>query len=113
MLYEVITQIKRVEIVGFKSFVDKVSLDFQDGITAILGPNGCGKSNVVDAIRWAMGEQNAKNLRGRFMEDVIFGGSESRKPHGMAEVSMVFSNADGLAPAAFRDYAEIMSYNFV
>ena len=101
-------QIKRVDILGFKSFVDKVSLDFNDGVTAILGPNGCGKSNVVDAIRWAMGEQNAKNLRGRSMEDIIFGGSESRKPHGMAEVSMVFSNADGLAPAAFKDYAEIM-----
>ncbi|BCA79166.1 chromosome segregation protein SMC [Desulfuromonas sp. AOP6] len=101
-------QIKRVDILGFKSFVDKVSLDFNDGVTAILGPNGCGKSNVVDAIRWAMGEQNAKNLRGRSMEDIIFGGSESRRPLGMAEVSMVFSNADGLAPAAFKDYAEIM-----
>ncbi len=101
-------KIKRVEIVGFKSFVDKVSLDFQEGVTAILGPNGCGKSNIVDAIRWAMGEQNAKNLRGRSMEDVIFGGSESHKPLGMAEVSMIFANEDGLAPAAFRNYAEIM-----
>lgn len=101
-------KIKRIDILGFKSFVDKVSLDFQSGITAVLGPNGCGKSNIVDAIRWAMGEQNAKNLRGRSMEDVIFGGSESRRPLGMAEVSMIFANEDGIGPPAYRDYAEIM-----
>jgi chromosome segregation protein len=101
-------KIKRVEIVGFKSFVDKVAIDFQDGVIAIVGPNGCGKSNIVDAIRWVMGEQSARNLRGRAMEDVIFGGSESRRPHGMAEVSMLFSNEDGLGPPAFREYAEIM-----
>ncbi len=101
-------KIKRVEIHGFKSFVERASLDFEQGITAVLGPNGCGKSNIVDAIRWVMGEQNAKHLRGRSMEDVIFGGSESRKPLGMAEVTMIFANEDGLAPAAFRDYAEIM-----
>jgi chromosome segregation protein len=101
-------KIKRVDIIGFKSFVDRVSLDFQEGATAVVGPNGCGKSNIVDAIRWAMGEQNAKNLRGRSMEDIIFGGSESRKPLGMAEVSLTFSNDDGLAPPQFREYAEIM-----
>jgi chromosome segregation protein len=101
-------KIKKVEIVGFKSFVERVTLDFQQGITSVVGPNGCGKSNIVDAIRWAMGEQNAKNLRGRAMEDIIFSGSESRKPLGMAEVTMVFGNEDGLAPPAFREYSEIM-----
>jgi chromosome segregation protein len=83
-------KIKRIDICGFKSFVDKTSITFPDPITSIVGPNGCGKSNVVDAIRWVMGEQSAKHLRGRAMEDVIFAGSESRGPAGMAEVSLTF-----------------------
>ncbi len=100
-------KIKRLEISGFKSFADKVVLDFQQNVTGVVGPNGCGKSNIVDAIRWCMGEQSAKNLRGKAMEDVIFVGSETRKPLGVAEVSLVFSTEDGRAPARYLDYAEI------
>ncbi|HTY20187.1 MAG TPA: chromosome segregation protein SMC, partial [Geobacteraceae bacterium] len=100
-------KIRRIDIIGFKSFVEKVSLDFPPGITAVVGPNGCGKSNIVDAIRWVMGEQSARNLRGRQMEDVIFGGSESRRPLGMAEVSLVFSTDDGRVPAKYLNYSEI------
>ncbi len=100
-------RIKRLDILGFKSFVDKVSLDFQAGITSIVGPNGCGKSNIVDAIRWVMGEQSVKNLRGRQMEDIIFAGSESRKPLGMAEVSLIFSTDDGRVPAKYLNFSEI------
>ena len=85
-------RIKRIEIIGFKSFCDKTVLHIDEPITAVVGPNGCGKSNVVDAIRWAMGEQSAKHLRGKAMEDVIFAGSESRGAAGMAEVSLTFEN---------------------
>jgi chromosome segregation protein len=101
-------KIKELDIIGFKSFVDRTTLTFQPGITAVVGPNGCGKSNIVDAIRWAMGEQSPKHLRGKEMEDVIFGGSEGRKPLGMAEVSIVFSNDDGNAPEDYRGCSEIM-----
>jgi chromosome segregation protein len=100
-------KIKRLEIAGFKSFADRIVLDFQQGVTGVVGPNGCGKSNIVDAIRWCMGEQSAKHLRGKSMEDVIFAGSENRKPLGVAEVSLIFSTEDGRAPAKYLDYAEI------
>ena len=100
-------KIKRLDIVGFKSFVDKTTLDFQRNVTAVVGPNGCGKSNIVDAIRWVMGEQSPRNLRGKNMEDVIFGGSESRKALGMAEVSLVFSTEDGRIPVKYLNYNEI------
>jgi len=100
-------KIKRLEIAGFKSFADRVVLDFQQAVTGVVGPNGCGKSNIVDSIRWCMGEQSAKNLRGKAMEDVIFVGSETRKPLGVAEVSLVFSTEDGRAPAKYLEYAEL------
>ena len=100
-------KIKKLEIVGFKSFVDQTIVHFDHDVTGIVGPNGCGKSNVVDAIKWVMGEQSPSRLRGKAMDDVIFNGSESRGAHGFAEVSLTFDNTDGLTPPEYRDYAEI------
>jgi chromosome segregation protein len=90
--------LKSLEIQGFKSFADKMTFDFSPGVTAIVGPNGSGKSNVVDAIRWVLGEQSAKTLRGSKMEDVIFAGSDGRRPVGMAKVTMVLDNASRTFP---------------
>src|SRR5213075_1449349 len=84
-------RLERLEINGFKSFSDRSELAFDKGVTAIVGPNGCGKSNVADAITWVMGEQSAKSLRGERMEDVIFSGSDARKPTAAAEVRLRFS----------------------
>lgn len=86
--------LKRLEVVGFKSFADRIGIDFVPGVTAVVGPNGSGKSNVTDAIRWVLGEQSAKSLRGSKMEDVIFAGSASRKPLNFAEVTLILNNED-------------------
>ena len=86
--------LKRIELHGFKSFADKVNIEFKPGITGIVGPNGCGKSNISDAIRWVLGEQSVKSLRGSNMSDVIFAGSEDRKAQSVAEVTLVFDNTD-------------------
>ncbi|WP_044642599.1 chromosome segregation protein SMC [Risungbinella massiliensis] len=95
--------LKRLEMAGFKSFADRTELEFVPGITAVVGPNGSGKSNVTDGIRWVLGEQSAKSLRGAKMEDVIFAGSDSRKPVGFCEVSMTFDNGDRKLPVDFTE----------
>jgi len=97
--------LKRIEMQGFKSFADKISFDFGKGITAIVGPNGCGKSNISDAMRWVMGEQSIKSLRGAKMEDVIFSGTEKRKPQGFAEVTLVLDNSQKIFPLEYEEIA--------
>ena len=94
----------KLELNGFKSFAKKTQIDIERGVTAIIGPNGSGKSNIADAVRWVLGEQSAKALRGAKMEDVIFNGTESRKPQAFCEVTLTFDNADGELPT---DYAEV------
>ena len=97
-------QLLRLEIYGFKSFANRTELTFSPGITAIVGPNGCGKSNVVDAVRWVLGEQNPRNLRANKMEDLIYAGSENSAHKNFAEVSIVLDNSDKVIPL---DYEEI------
>jgi chromosome segregation protein len=96
-------RLSRLELTGFKSFAGAVELPFDQGVTAIVGPNGCGKSNISDAVRWVLGEQSPRLLRGGKMEDVIFQGSTGRRPVNVAEVSLVFDNADGTLPIAFQE----------
>jgi chromosome segregation protein len=97
--------LKTLEIFGFKSFADKVKIEFTDGVAALLGPNGCGKSNVVDAMKWVLGEQSSKSLRAESMNDVIFAGSDSRKPVNVAEVTLTVSNQDDVLPLDLPEVA--------
>ena len=96
-------KLTKLELSGFKSFADTVTLTFEEGVTAIVGPNGCGKSNVSDAVRWVLGEQSARLLRGGKMEDVIFQGSAARRPVNVTEVSLYLDNSDGDLPIAYRE----------
>lgn len=100
-------QLTEIKLSGFKSFVDPTTIKFPSNIMGVVGPNGCGKSNVIDAVRWVMGESSAKQLRGESMTDVIFSGSSARKPVATATVELVFDNADGRAGGEYAKYAEI------
>jgi chromosome segregation protein len=100
-------RLKCIKLAGFKSFVDPTTVNFPSNMAAVVGPNGCGKSNIIDAVRWVMGESSAKNLRGESMTDVIFNGSTSRKPVSQASIELVFDNSDGTLLGEYAAYAEI------
>jgi len=100
-------RLKCIKLAGFKSFVDPTTVNFPSNLCAVVGPNGCGKSNIIDAVRWVMGESSAKNLRGEAMTDVIFNGSSSRKPVGQASIELIFDNSDGTIVGEFAGYNEI------
>lgn len=100
-------RLKSIKLAGFKSFVDPTTVNFPSNLSAVVGPNGCGKSNIIDAVRWVMGESSAKNLRGEAMTDVIFNGSNGRKPVGQASIELVFDNSDGKIVGEYASYSEI------
>ncbi|OHC11999.1 MAG: chromosome segregation protein SMC [Pseudomonadales bacterium GWC1_66_9] len=100
-------RLKSIKLAGFKSFVDPTTASFPSNMAAVVGPNGCGKSNIIDAVRWVMGESSAKNLRGESMTDVIFNGSNSRKPVTQASIELIFDNSDGSLTGEYAGYAEI------
>ncbi len=100
-------RLKCIKLAGFKSFVDPTTVNFPSNLCAVVGPNGCGKSNIIDAVRWVMGESSAKNLRGESMTDVIFNGSSGRKPVGQASIELVFDNSDGTLLGEYASFSEI------
>ena len=100
-------RLSKIKLAGFKSFVDQTTINFPSNLTGIVGPNGCGKSNTIDAVRWVMGESSAKHLRGATMDDVIFNGSSARKPIDMASVELIFDNSEGKLGGQYANYAEI------
>jgi chromosome segregation protein len=100
-------RLTKLKIAGFKSFVDPTTVTFPSSLTGVVGPNGCGKSNIIDAVRWVMGEISAKHLRGDSMADVIFNGSATRKPLGAASVELVFDNSEGKIGGAYASYNEV------
>ena len=100
-------RLKKLKLAGFKSFVDPTTVLFPSNLVAVVGPNGCGKSNTIDAVRWVMGESSAKNLRGESMTDVIFNGSMNRKPVGQASVELIFDNDEGRLVGEYAAYSEI------
>ena len=100
-------RLEKIKLAGFKSFVDPTTVQFPSNLVGVVGPNGCGKSNVIDAVRWVMGEMSAKNLRGESMADVIFNGSTGRKPVGTATIELIFDNADGSAGGQYAQYGQI------
>ena len=100
-------RLKSIKLAGFKSFVDPTSIEFPSNLCTVVGPNGCGKSNVIDAVRWVMGESSAKNLRGESMTDVIFNGSGGRKPVGQASVELIFDNDDHKLAGEFANFSEV------
>ena len=100
-------RLTKLKIAGFKSFVDPTTVTFPSSLTGVVGPNGCGKSNIIDAVRWVMGEISAKHLRGESMADVIFNGSVARKPLGSCSVELVFDNSEGKIGGPYASYNEV------
>ena len=100
-------RLEKIKLAGFKSFVDPTTAEFPTNLVGVVGPNGCGKSNIIDAVRWVMGESSAKMLRGESMADVIFNGSTSRKPVGTASIELIFDNSDGSAGGQYASYSQI------
>ena len=103
--------LKRIEITGFKSFADKTIIEFEDDVTAVVGPNGSGKSNITEAVRWVLGEQSVKSLRGSNMADVIFAGSQDRRAQNLAEVTLIFDNSDRMLNYDYNEVRSMMTWH--